>query len=100
MTKPNTSRANLVCQNNKIALTGCLDFQTVGTLYEVSLAYLRPNESFQIDFSGIESVNSAGLALIVEWVRLGRQIPCQIKFINIPENLAAIARVADLAEVL
>jgi phospholipid transport system transporter-binding protein len=54
----------------------------------------------QIDLEGVTRSDSAGLALLVEWLRLAEQQGITLQFHNLPSQLREIARVSDLLPLL
>ncbi|MGD8783499.1 MAG: STAS domain-containing protein [Thioalkalispiraceae bacterium] len=53
-----------------------------------------------IDLSGITRADSAGLALLLEWLRLTRRQNVNLRFEQLPKQLMSIARVCELHSVL
>jgi len=53
-----------------------------------------------IDLGGVERADSAGLALLVEWMRVARGRRKSIVFREIPEQMLALARVSELDRIL
>jgi phospholipid transport system transporter-binding protein len=53
-----------------------------------------------IDLSGVERADSAGVALLIEWQRTARQRQQTIQFQNIPPQMLAIARLSGVDELL
>ena len=70
-------------------LTGVLDFQSVVSLYQQDIWSAGNPE---VDLSGVTHSNSAGIALLLEWLKLARQKGLQIKYHKLPEQLGVIAR--------
>lgn len=81
-------------------LRGELSFSTVMDLLRDSAGLLWRNSSVTLDLTGVTRTDSAGLALLVEWIRIARQRGKSIHFCNIPEQLMAVAQVAGLGELL
>lgn len=52
------------------------------------------------DLSGVEKTDSAGLALLVEWMAWGEKHQKPIRFVNIPRQMMDIARVSGLDRIL
>jgi len=73
----------------QVLLTGALDFASVSQLLRQSRDWF--NQDRVIDFSGIHTSNSAGLALLLEWMKISRQKGHQIKYHNVPAQLMTIA---------
>jgi phospholipid transport system transporter-binding protein len=53
-----------------------------------------------IDLAGVTRSDSAGLALLVEWLRLAKTRNTRLQFHNLPSQLRDIARVSDLLPLL
>lgn len=53
-----------------------------------------------IDLGGVTRADSAGLALLLEWLRTAGEAGEELVYRDLPEQLAAIARVSNLAELL
>ncbi len=54
----------------------------------------------EVDLGEVGHADSAGLALLIEWMRAARQGGRELSYRNIPTQLMAIARVSDLEEIL
>ena len=54
----------------------------------------------EVDLSAVEKTDSAGLALLLEWISLARQSGTDIRFSGIPEKIHAIAQTAEIEELL
>ena len=86
--------------NGRFILTGVMNFDSVIPLN------LRANELFPdfnsitIDLSGVTYVNSAGLALLLEWKRKALLENRTIKILGVPKKLLNIARVSEIESIL
>jgi len=58
----------------------------------------EPN--IRLDFSGVESIDSAGLALVIEWIREARRHGHSLEIHNAPQRLIALARISDVERLL
>jgi len=54
----------------------------------------------RLDLGGLDSVNSAGLALLLEWQHEFRHSGREMKLLNVPPSLVNIARVSELEPIL
>jgi phospholipid transport system transporter-binding protein len=57
-------------------------------------------EQVTVDLRGVTRSDSAGLALLVEWLRESEIGGNTIKFVNVPAQLLSIARVCGLEDIL
>jgi phospholipid transport system transporter-binding protein len=86
-----------------LALTGALSFETIPTVLEQSVEYAARTdlpERLTIDFAGITGVDSAAVALLLEWRRQAAQRGKRLDFINLPPNLLALAQLYGVADLI
>lgn len=81
-------------------LRGELSFATVTDLSKRSAEMLWQAERVTLDLAGVTRTDSAGLALLVEWLRLAHRKDKAIQFRNIPQQMMAVAQVVGLDELL
>jgi phospholipid transport system transporter-binding protein len=81
-------------------LQGELDFQSVSSVLQHAGARMQREAHLEVDLKDVSRADSAGLALLVEWLREAENAGNEIVFINVPEQLLSIARVCGLDEIL
>lgn len=81
-------------------LKGVLDFQTVPVIRRQGLDLFSEAPSLVLDLQGVSRSDSAGLALLIEWMRFARSQNKPISFINMPPQMLAIARASSLDSIL
>lgn len=80
---------------------GSLDFASVPALVARVSEFLGNGATtIVIDLKGVTRADSAGLALLVEWMRVAHQRHRNIAFRNIPAQMLAIAKVSGLERIL
>ena len=79
---------------------GALDFDSVSPLLTAGDALLKRNGQLAIDLGGVSSANSAGLALLLEWLDLARSRRVDLHYLNLPESLVRIADFSNLQSLL
>jgi phospholipid transport system transporter-binding protein len=57
-------------------------------------------EPLQIDCEGITASDSAGLAVLIEWLAEANRRGRTITFVNIPPGIQAAARISDVESLL
>lgn len=84
----------------RMQLSGVLDLDSVPELLSAleTLSYDAP--AVAVDLSGVARADSAGVALLVAWMRLARQAQRDIRFLNMPSQMHNIARVSGLDAIL
>lgn len=80
-------------------LRGELSFDTVSELAGRA-EELFVEDSVQIDLGEVERADSAGVALLVQWMSEARRRGAAIRYLNIPSQMLAIARVSSLDQIL
>jgi phospholipid transport system transporter-binding protein len=81
-------------------LRGELSFSTVTSLMQQSAQLLWQADQLTLDLDGVTRTDSAGLALLIEWLRIARHKGKTIQFRNIPRQLMAVAEVVGLDRLL
>jgi phospholipid transport system transporter-binding protein len=86
--------------NGRFKISGILNAVTVGKLLEHSEALFKGAPRLDIDLAGVPEGDSAGLALLIEWVRLARHNKQEIHFANLPTQIAALARISEVEDLV
>ena len=82
-------------------LNGALTFKSTPGLYrETEKLFHTSAPVSSIDLSGVSSVDSAGLALLLEWKAIQNPVSRDLKFINAPPALMSLAQLCDAVELL
>lgn len=93
--------ANVVTiAENKFALQGPLTFDTVPDVLGESRSWLKKDAEVTIDLKQVSKADSAGLALLIEWLRLARLSNCKVHFINFPPQFKSLIDVTGLQQAL
>ena len=90
-------------QGEVLALTGALSFETIPAVLAESTAYAeRPDlpDRLTIDFAGITGVDSSAVALLLEWRRQAMRRGKTLVFVNLPDNLLALATLYGVTELI
>jgi phospholipid transport system transporter-binding protein len=100
MSRP-ASRARLAAAGDgRLRVEGVLDFDTVVDLLTQGEALVPRGGELRIDLSGVDSANSAGLALLLEWLDLARARGTRLLYSGMPESLTRIAAFSNLGSLL
>lgn len=87
-------------ESGKVVISGDLTFDTVGGLRLRGNDVLRGHSPVTLDLDGVTRADSAGLALMVEWLKQARARDVDLQVVNMPEQMLAIARMSKLDSVL
>jgi len=87
--------------HSRLGVEGVLDFDTVVPLMDQSRRYFAgESRRLEVDLQGVRRANSAGLALLLEWLELAQERGISLRFRNLPESLARLAAIANLTGLL
>ena len=75
-------------------IDGDLTFATIDKKIVKSFDFLKTAKRVIIDLSRVTCTDSAGLALMIEWIKYARQHQTQLSFKNIPEQLRTLAKLS------
>lgn len=84
----------------RLRIVGPLTFMTAAAALADSQRLFAEQAQLDMDLSGVERADSAGLALLVEWVSRARKSRCALRFHSVPEQLRALARISDVDKLL
>ncbi len=85
----------------RFALGGALDFTTAtAVLSRGEKLFAGVSGPIEIDLSGVRQADSAGLAVLLEWLGRAARARQTITFRNVPEQLRAIARISELEQLI
>ncbi|MDD2759434.1 MAG: STAS domain-containing protein [Methylomonas sp.] len=73
------------------SVEGNLTFASIDKETLKSFKFLKGIDTICIDLAKVGRTDSAGLALMIEWIRQSRMIRAQLRFKNIPDQLLALA---------
>ena len=82
-----------------MVVQGNLNITTVPALFEAGLQHLA-SEDFKVDFSQVDSVDSAAVSLLLGWNRAARSLQHALRVKGLPEDLLSLARLYGVAELL
>lgn len=82
--------------DGKFALHGVLGFGTVGRVLEESKGLFEGHSIIEVDFEGVTRSDSAGLALLIEWVNWAKHYVREISFKNVPQQVRSIAEISEV----
>lgn|SRR3990167_7171826 len=91
-----TKKVEMTFEGDMAFLSGDLNFTNVMSVYAASLCAFATRPNGCVDFSRLSSSDSAGLALIIEWMKLARErhqvVTCQ----HLSQDLVSIAKAAGI----
>jgi phospholipid transport system transporter-binding protein len=81
-------------------VAGALTFETVPDLYQSSASWFEGAGELTLDLAQVERTDSAGLALLIEWLRRAQAANRTLRFANIPAQVQTLIRINGLQDAL
>lgn len=86
--------------DGRFVLTGDLSFETAERLLRESEEMFEQHTRIEVDLTGVEKADSAGLALLLEWVTWANHTVREIRYAGMPERILAIAKTTEVDHLL
>jgi phospholipid transport system transporter-binding protein len=87
-------------EGDRARIVGSLHFTTVSALLAAGIAAIDAGRAAVIDLAGVTASDSAGLALLIEWLSVAKAASRSLRFENIPSQLQQLARLSEVEELL
>jgi phospholipid transport system transporter-binding protein len=84
----------------RFALSGDVGFEDAARLLAEGDAAFGTLDRAEVDLVNVTRVDSAGLALLLEWSLAARTAGRALGYLNVPPSLASLAGISDVAELL
>ncbi len=95
------SKIEILHVDGRFKVSGELTFATVTeVLGQSRRLFAQAGDAIDLELGGVTRVDSAGLALLIEWMREARTFGKAIRFSKLPEQMMAIAEASDLESIL
>jgi len=87
-------------RDGRLEVHGELSFASVPALWRECRQRCASGAAVDIDLAHVQRADSAGLALLVEWLREAQHSGTRLRFFNIPAQMLEMARVSGLDGIL
>jgi phospholipid transport system transporter-binding protein len=86
----------------RLEVKGALTFATARRARQLGLHLLAVSSvrDLEVDCSEVTASDSAGLAVLLDWLASARQANRSLQFRNLPEPIRAVAQISDVREIL
>jgi phospholipid transport system transporter-binding protein len=88
----------------RVRASGPLTFATARAARGAGLALLQSGAgaapALEIDCSGLGASDSAGLAVLLDWLAVAKHAGRPLRFIQLPQQLTALARISNVEQLL
>jgi phospholipid transport system transporter-binding protein len=79
---------------------GTLGFDSATRALARGLAVLGSGGDLEIDLTNVSSGDSAGLAVLLEWLAVAKQRNVRLRYTGVPAQVLAVARIAEIEGLL
>ena len=86
--------------DGKFALHGDLTFSTASSALEQSKQLFQDHARIELDMTDVTDGDSAGLAVLLGWVNWAKNYVREIRYINVPGEIVAIAQISEVDDML
>jgi phospholipid transport system transporter-binding protein len=86
--------------DGRFALRRELTFATVSELLAESEPLFSAHSSVTIDMRDVPETDSAGLALLVEWLSLAQRDGRELRYENLPAQILTMARISEVDDLI
>ena len=92
----------LDASGGRCRLSGALTFATARRTRELGIPLLEQARStaLLVDCEAVTAADSAGLAVLVDWLAIGARYGCRVSFFNLPATLKALAHISEVESFL
>ena len=84
----------------RFRVSGVLNAATVVDLLKQSRESFAGVTRIELDLGAVAESDSAGLALLLEWLRMARSANQQVHYVNVPAQISALARISEVDDLL
>ena len=85
---------------DQFVISGNLSFATATELLKQSEQLFDAASTINIDLAAVTHADSAGLALLLEWLRYGKLKNKAVRYHNLPAQLRSLAAISEVESLL
>ncbi|MEO1203547.1 MAG: STAS domain-containing protein [Pseudomonadota bacterium] len=86
--------------DGRFKIVGDLSFETAEQILKETEKAFGEHTRIEVDLSGVKTADSAGLALLLEWITWANHTVREIRYVDVPERILAIARTTEVEPLL
>ncbi len=84
----------------RFTLSGRMAFDTAGQILRESEGLFAEHTRIEVDLASVDETDSAGLALLLEWITWANHTVREIRFTEMPDKINAIAKTTEVDHLL
>jgi phospholipid transport system transporter-binding protein len=89
----------IVRDGSRLRVQGAVNIGNVKSMLDAGLQQLNP-ELKEIDFSGLDEVDSSAISMVLEWLRVSQSRHLQLRVVNMPDNMKSLASLYGVLELI
>lgn len=89
-----------ILSEGRARVAGALEFDTVTALLPSGSTAIEQGRASTIDLSGVTASDSAGLALLIEWLSVAQAAGRTLRFENIPLQIHQLGALSEVDELI
>ncbi len=86
-------------EGDRLLVSGRLTMETIGTTFNEAMQPLE-GKNWTVDLARVEAADSAGVSLLLGWLRNAQRHEAKLTFVNVPDNLRSLADLYGVADAL
>jgi phospholipid transport system transporter-binding protein len=84
----------------RLEASGTMSYDSAALALTAGLGLIPRGQPCTVNLSRVTEADSAGLAVLVEWLATARKRGSSIRYEGIPAQILAVARISDLEDLL
>jgi phospholipid transport system transporter-binding protein len=85
---------------DRLEVKGALTFATAADALRQGQKLIGASANFTVGLAGVDEADSAGLAVLIEWLALARARGATLRYESVPPQILAVARISDVQGLL
>jgi phospholipid transport system transporter-binding protein len=87
---------------DRLCIRGALTFRTAKRAATSASRMLDESsaKSLEVDCGGVSESDSAGLAVLLNWLARAQELGRSLRYANLPAEIHALAKISDVDEIL
>ncbi len=86
-------------EGDRLRVSGRLTMDTIGASFHEAMQQLE-GKAWTVDLAQVEAADSAGVSLLLGWLRNAQRHGATLTFVNVPDNLRSLADLYGVADAL
>lgn len=85
--------------DDQLIVDGPILFENVMRVMQAGVVRIG-GRRLEIDFTHVTEVDSSAVSMLLEWLRTAQAKGCQLRLVNLPENLRSLIKLYDVVDLL